>query len=86
MMEQTLLTFYRAEFVRLGIKPQRGGVALQHAAWMIEECNNFVNSADVGKINRWLGFVQGVLWKEGIFTIDQMRDHVIVAKATHATL
>jgi hypothetical protein len=33
------------------------------------------------KINRWVGFVQGVLWKEGLFTIDQMREHVALAHA-----
>ena len=27
------------------------------------------------KANRWLGFVQGVLFCKGIFTIDQMREH-----------
>ena len=27
------------------------------------------------KANRWLGFIQGVLWEHHIFTIDNMRDH-----------
>jgi hypothetical protein len=27
------------------------------------------------KIQRWLGFVQGVLWSSGLFTIDELRDH-----------
>jgi hypothetical protein len=27
------------------------------------------------KVNRWLGFVQGVLWTNGIFTIEEMCDH-----------
>lgn len=30
---------------------------------------------DVEKAFRWLGFVQGVLWTKGIYTIDEMRDH-----------
>jgi len=27
------------------------------------------------KVNRWLGFVQGVLWLHGDYTLDQMREH-----------
>ena len=27
------------------------------------------------KANRWLGFVQGVFWSEGLNTIDEMREH-----------
>src|SRR4030095_7725392 len=27
------------------------------------------------KFMRWLGFMQGVLYAEGIFTIDQMKEH-----------
>src|SRR5208282_2875827 len=78
--ESKILDFYRSEFVRLKVKPQRSGVALQHAAWMIEECLVMKFPDDMYKINRWIGFVQGVLWKEGIYTIDQMREHVTTAK------
>jgi hypothetical protein len=27
------------------------------------------------KFMRWLGFMQGVLYSEGVYTIDQMKDH-----------
>lgn len=27
------------------------------------------------KFMRWLGFMQGALWSEGIYTIDEMREH-----------
>lgn len=27
------------------------------------------------KFMRWLGFVQGVLWVNGVYTIDEMREH-----------
>lgn len=27
------------------------------------------------KFNRWLGFVQGILWSLGEYTLDEMRDH-----------
>jgi hypothetical protein len=35
------------------------------------------NMQDAGKINRWLGFIQGALWWGGVFTVDQLRAHVI---------
>jgi hypothetical protein len=28
------------------------------------------------KLNRWLGFMQGVLWMTSTFSIDQLRHHV----------
>ena|SRR5271154_322649 len=85
MPENTILEFYQSEFKRINVKPQRGGVALQHAAWMVEECLIFGNPkdfllVDLAKVNRWIGFIQGVLWKEGIYTIDQLRQHVVNAK------
>ena len=27
------------------------------------------------KFNRWLGFMQGILWCNGDFTLNEMRDH-----------
>jgi len=30
---------------------------------------------DVEKLMRWLGFMQGVLYAEGLFTIDELRHH-----------
>lgn len=87
-MEQQILEFYSGEFKRLNIVPKRGGAALQHCAWMIEETLGWVKKIpggmlDIGKVNRWVGFVQGVLWKEGIYTVDQLREHVLAAKAKH---
>jgi hypothetical protein len=39
---------------------------------MLEEIPKFIKNGE--KAHRWLGFVQGVLWTQGIFTIDQLRD------------
>jgi hypothetical protein len=83
-----LLHFYADFFIEKGIIPKKGGVANEHIAWMINECIGMLsNPGDTEynsmymKINRWVGFVQGVLWKEGLFTIDQMREHVALAHA-----
>lgn len=48
----------------------------QHAHWMCLEIPSLIET-DNGfeKANRWLGFVQGVLWAAGVYSIDAMRDH-----------
>jgi hypothetical protein len=81
-LESAILLFYRSEFERLKIKPQQNGVALQRCAWMIQETlKMYEENTDLSKINRWIGFVQGVLWKEGIYNIDELRGHITAAKA-----
>jgi hypothetical protein len=45
-----------------------------HVMWMLEEMKKF-GDEDYDKAMRWLGFVQGVLWVEGAWSIDQMRAH-----------
>lgn len=39
----------------------------------------FVVEADAikrrDKLMRWLGFMQGVLWATGVYTIDQLKEH-----------
>lgn len=53
---------------------------LAHCRWMCGRIRAMLTQEvildrDVEKAMRWLGFVQGVLWAEGVLTIDQMRDH-----------
>jgi hypothetical protein len=45
--------------------------SLRHALWMCKKIPEL--AAD--KQNRWLGFVQGILWANGVFTIGEMRGH-----------
>lgn len=42
---------------------------LQHALWM---CSQSFDCPD--KLNRWLGFVQAIMWISGLRTIRQLRD------------
>lgn len=61
---------------------------LGHISWMVEEMTpmvikayeSFVYDADktkalkeIDKINRWLGYIQGVLSAQRVYTIDEMR-------------
>lgn len=86
-----LLKYYREEFRHKAVTPKKGGVAMEHCAWMVEEmitlltaysADRFEDAKRLYKANRWVGFIQGVFWKEGVFTIDQMREHVISSRAT----
>ena len=72
-----VLEFYRAKLFQMSA-PQReseGGNRLQHVCWMCHMAEHHLEEGKIEKANRWLGFIQGVLWCEGFFTIDEMRAH-----------
>lgn len=48
---------------------------LSHLRDMLVKIHTFTDEDNMDKANRWLGFVQGVFWIKGIYTIDEMRDH-----------
>lgn len=48
---------------------------LSHARWMCVRASDFVATGEIEKADRWLGFIQGILWSEGKFSIGEMRDH-----------
>ena len=48
---------------------------LEHIRWMLNKIIDSINDnkIDSEKFNRWLGFIQGVLWSQEIRTINEMR-------------
>ncbi len=50
---------------------------LCHLRWMLAAIPNLPTD---GKINRWLGFVQGAMFELRLYTIDEMRGQVTEAK------
>lgn len=36
---------------------------------------SFAEEGRTEKAFRWLGFIQGVLWAEGVYSIDELKDH-----------
>jgi hypothetical protein len=48
---------------------------LEYCRTMINPMRAMVYEKQFDKLNRWLGFLQGVFWSNGLFTIDQMRNH-----------
>ena len=84
---QGLVNLYIAELQRRHHKPVRKPLdyPLGHALWMLHEMRedlegygyeteDAASDRTWDKFNRWLGFVQGVLWINGVYTIDEMRD------------
>ena len=50
-------------------------IALEHILSRLPEMENFVREGQKEKFFRWLGFIQGVLWSFGEFSINELRDH-----------
>ncbi len=47
---------------------------LSHSLWMCKEIRFLVENGHIDKAERWICFVQGVLWCEGLRSINEMRD------------
>lgn len=45
---------------------------MNHVMFMCKEMQNF---DDFDKLNRWLGFIQGVFSSLDVYTIDELRGH-----------
>ena len=51
-----------------------------HLVYMLDQMEEMLDSSvfpvtNWDKFNRWLGFVQGLLWAMGEYTLNEMRDH-----------
>ena len=57
-------------------KPDDGKVS-GYCAWMLDQMEKQIkeNNFEIGKINRWLGFIQGCSWVIGVNSINEMMDH-----------
>ncbi len=79
-----ILDTYRRAFFKKGIKKKDypHGVllqsiedGLQHCHGMLDKITEFVEQDRMGKAFRWLGFIQGVLWLSGIYTLNDLKNH-----------
>jgi hypothetical protein len=48
---------------------------LAHAAWMLGNIRLQVVQGKLDKAQRWLGFVQALLWVHGVYTIAELKTH-----------
>lgn len=49
----------------------------KHLLWMTQEGQTFT---DPDKAQRWVGFIQGVLWSKGDRTVSELRQDVLTVK------
>lgn len=50
-------------------------LGIYHCHGMLDKMVEFVREGRMEKANRWLGFVQGVLWANGIYTLEDFKEH-----------
>lgn len=55
----------------------------EHLNYMLQQMKT---ETDEGKLNRWMGFVQGALWFDSRFSIDELRDHVNSCKIVYESI
>lgn len=49
---------------------------LSHIHYMCLEAEKLLKENRFEKATRWLGFVQGVLWAAGVYTLDDLKEHI----------
>lgn len=49
--------------------------ALCHVRYMIAALLPMIEEGRTEKCMRWLGFIQGVLWMAGVFTLEELKNH-----------
>lgn len=79
------IAVYRKKFEELEIKKSRLPSAdivpltdaefFGHCYWMLDEIGKMLDEGKMDKVFRWLGFVQGCLWRASVYTIEDMKDH-----------
>jgi hypothetical protein len=66
-----ITNFYKDMLIDSGIKSKQNGKDLEHILYMTES----MASLEKEKALRWLGFIQGVLYCNGIYSIDELKIH-----------
>ena len=45
---------------------------MSHCHAMLDEMEIFIQEGRMDKVFRWLGFIQGCLWTEGVYSLDDL--------------
>jgi hypothetical protein len=48
---------------------------ISHLMFMCQEAQKFVDEGRVEKAMRWLGFLQGVMWKDDWYSLNDLKNH-----------
>ena len=46
-----------------------------HVLWMTQNTRDLIQNKRIEKAMRWLGFIQGILWAQKVYTIEDMKNH-----------
>lgn len=49
--------------------------SLEHCHGMLDQMIKFVEEGRMEKAFRWLGFIQGVLWSNRVYTLTDLKNH-----------
>ncbi len=79
-----VIAAYRAAFEERGIDPfdyphdevlYATSCGLRHCRGMLDKMEVFITENRMDKVYRWLGFIQGVLWSQGFYTLKDLMNH-----------
>lgn len=79
-----LIALYRGKFEELGINRadyphdevlDSAENGLAHCHSMLDKMEGFTNEGRMDKVCRWLSFLQGFLWSQGIYTLTNLMNH-----------
>lgn len=48
---------------------------LAHCHGMLDQMEEFVRDNRIDKAFRWLGFIQGAFWSEGLYNLEELKNH-----------
>jgi len=48
---------------------------LNHALWMCNQTRDFIRGGRMAKAYRWIGYIQGILFTNGVFSISELKEH-----------
>lgn len=49
--------------------------AFAHCHAMLDEMEIFLQERRIEKVFRWLGWIQGCLWRSGVYTLEELKNH-----------
>lgn len=85
----TLADFYYTKLVKDGAIPKKmeesayatgsnGNQVRDHLAWACTYVKTLIENFEelaIPEAQQWLGFIQGALWRDGVFSAEDMRQH-----------
>lgn len=81
---QQVINTYRKKFEELGVEkkdyPHEEPLdslkhGLEHCHGMLDKMEEFLKEDRVDKVFRWLGFMQGFLWSQKLYTLTELMNH-----------